>query len=191
MKFPRVSVVVYFLLLAIVLVTAVWLTWNNAHMYPGGPETQSAFFKNYSPENVLNRFNGGQGSYSHGGGHTAGYESVAHDATFQGNLPLCRQKFIPLIDALRDDVAAQLTANGATIVSQIGVAEAGFHFDYKIGKSIGSVAISPVLLVPDLGTQKNGRPDCMVDVQMRIDVAEKWFAKERNLVQVSENNSTH
>ena len=64
---------------------------------------------------------------------------------------------MPLMDALRDDVAAQLVGNGARILSQIGVAQAGFHFDYKLGKTVGSVTISPLELTPLL-TQTMPRP---------------------------------
>ena len=189
MKVPRVSIALYFLLLAIVLLTAGWLAWNSAHMYPATAETQSAFFKHYSPANVLNRFNGGQGSYSYGRVNAAGSDSVTHTANFEGDFALCSEKFMPLLDALRDDVAAQLIANGATIVSQIGVAEAGFHFDYRLGKTVGSVAISPLQLQADLGSQRNALSSCSVGIQARIDVNEKWFAKKSSLTQVSASNS--
>ena len=93
------------------------------------------------------------------------------------------------MDALRDDVAAQLVGNGAEILSEIGIAEAGFHFKYRRGKTLGSVAIAPLQLYPDLGSRKNPRPNCMVDIRTRIDVSEKWFAKEPDLTQVSADNS--
>jgi len=189
MKPSRVSIALYFLLLTVVLIAAVWRIWDSAHMYPASPETQSTFFKNYTPVNVLNKFNRGLGSYSHGGGDGAGYEAVTHTATFAGDFGLCSENFMPLMDALSDDVAAQLAANGAQILSQIGVAPAGFHFDYKLGKTLGSVTIAPLQLNPDLGSQKNPRPKCMVDVQARIDVAEKWLPKGPGLTQVSVNNS--
>ena len=189
MKPSRVWIAVYFLLLGGVLFTAGWLIWNSVHLYPATPETESAFLKDYSPENVLKRFNGGQGSYSHGGGDTAGYDSVTHTANFAGYFALCSENFMPLMDALRDDVTAQLTASGAQILSQIGVAEAGFHFDYKVGKTLGSVSISPLQLYPDLGSQRNTLSNCSVGIQTRIDVNEKWFAKESSLTQVSANNS--
>ena len=88
---------------------------------------------------------------------------------------------MPLMDALSDDVAAQLVGNGARILSQIGVAQAGFHFDYKLGKTVGSVTISPLELTPLL-TQTIPRPNCMVGVHTRIDVAEQWSPKEPGLV---------
>jgi hypothetical protein len=189
MKSFRVSIALYLLLLTILLLAAGCRTREIAQMYPATPETQSAFLKNYTPVNVLNRFNNGQAFYSNGGGDTAGYESVKHTADFEGDFALCSEKFMPLMDALSDDVAAQLVANGAHIISQIGVAQAGFHFDYKLGKTSGSVTIAPLQLTPDLVSQKNPRPKCMVDVQTRIDVAEKWFPKGPGLTQVSVNNS--
>ncbi len=173
MKSPRILIA-----LCLLLLTACWRTWDHVHMYPAAPETQSAFFKSYSPQKVLDRFSNGLMASGGGRGDTTGYDSVAHEATFQGNFGLCSDKFMPLMDALRNDVAAQLVENGAEILSQIGVAEAGFHFDYRIRKTLGSVTIAPLQLVPDLNSSKNPRPNCMVDIQTRIDVAEKWFAKE-------------
>jgi hypothetical protein len=189
MKSSRVWIALYFFLLTVLLLTIGWSTWDHAHTYPATPETESAFLKNYTPANVLNRFNDGQASFSNGRSAGAGYESVTHTANFEGYFALCSEKFMPLMDALSDDVAAQLAANRAQILSQIGVAQAGFHFDYKLGKTLGSVTIAPLRLTPDLNTQRSPRPNCMVDVQTRIDVAEKWFAKEPGLAQVSVNNS--
>ena len=192
MKSSRVSIALYFLLLSALLVAVGWRTWDSVHMYPATPETESAFLKNYTPANVLNPFNDGQASYSKGRGDEAGYEAVTHTANFEGYFALCSEKFMPLMDALRDDVAAQLVGNGASILSQIGVAQAGFHFDYKLGKTLGSVTIAPLQLTPDLvGTLSRSTPqaNCMVSVQTRVDVTEKWFAQEPSLIQVSANNS--
>jgi len=54
------------------------------------------------------------------------------------------------MDALRDGVAAQLVGNRPHILSQIGEARTGFHFDYKLGKTVGSVTIAPLELTPML-----------------------------------------
>lgn len=189
MKSSRVSTALYFFLLTVLLLTIGWLTWDSVHSYPATSETESAFFKNYTPANVLNRFNDGQGASGSGRGAAAGRDSVTHTANFEGYFALCSEKFMPLMDALSDDVVAQLAANGAQILSQIGVAQAGFHFDYKLGKTLGSVTIAPLQLTPDLNSQRNPRPNCMVNVQTRVDVAEKWMSKEPGLVQVSVNNS--
>lgn len=197
MKSPRVLAALSVLLLAVGV-----LIWDRVHTFihqatdliSPTPETESEFLKNYTPTNVLNRFNDGQASYSNGRTAGAGYESVTHTANFEGYFALCSEKFMPLMDALRDDVAAQLVGNGARILSQIGEAPAGFHFDYKLGKTVGSVTISPLELPPHVsGTGTLSRsmphPNCMVDVRTRIDVAEKWFPKEPGLTQVSVNNS--
>jgi hypothetical protein len=176
MKSPQVLIALSVLLLAVGVPI-----WGCVHTFSPAPETESAFLKNYTPTNVLKRFDDGQASYSSGRGSGAGYESVTHTAMFDESLFLCSEKFMPLMDALSDDVAAQLVGNGARILSQIGVAQAGFHFDYKLGKTVGSVTISPLELTPLL-TQTIPRPNCMVGVHTRIDVAEQWSPKEPGLV---------
>ena len=190
MKSPRVLIA-----LSVLLLTVGWLIWDRVHTPLSlSPETESAFLKNYTPTNILNRFNEGQASYSGGRGAAAGHDSVTHTARFDGNFALCSEKFMPLMDALSDDVAAQLVGNGARILSQIGEAPAGFHFDYKLGKTVGSVTISPLELPPHVsGTSTLSRsmphPNCMVEVHTSIEVAEKWFPKDPGFIQVSVNNS--
>lgn len=193
MKSSRVSIALYFLLLTVLLLTACWRTWEVEHMYPPTPATESAFLESYTPVKVLNRFNHGQASYSSGSGDAAGYEAVTHTANFEGTFALCSENFMPLMDALSDDVAAQLVKSGGHITSQIGLAQTGFHFDYKFGKTVGSVTIAPLELTPAepasfLGNSKPV-PNCMVGVHTRIDVAEKWFPKEPGLTQASLNKS--
>ena len=142
MKSRRVLIALSLLLLAVG-----WSIWDRGHTF-SPTETESAFLKNYTPTNVLNRFNNGQASYSNGRGAAFGHDSVTHTANFDGDFALCSEKFMPLMDALSDDVAAQLVGNGARILSQIGEARAGFHFDYKLGKTVGSVTIAPLDLTP-------------------------------------------
>src|SRR5215469_1802503 len=112
MKFSRVSIALCFPLLSVLLLTVGWRTWVSVHMYPATPETESTFLKNYTPMSVLNRFNDGQASYGSGRSASAGHDFVMHTANFEGDFALCSEKFMPLMDALSDDVAAQLVGNG-------------------------------------------------------------------------------
>lgn len=175
MKSPRVLIAFSLLLLDVG-----WSLWNRGHTF-SPTETESAFLKNYTPTSVLNRFNDGQASYSNGTGTGYGRDSVTHKANFEGDFALCSERFMPLMDALRDDIAARLAGNGARILSQIGDARAGFHFDYKLGKTVGSVTITPLELTPLDPARVLGHsrpvPNCMVGIHTRIDVAEEWFPK--------------
>ncbi len=64
MKSPRVLIALSVLLLAVG-----WVIWDRVHTFSptaettfsATPETESAFLKNYTPTNVMNRFNEGQG----------------------------------------------------------------------------------------------------------------------------------
>ena len=188
MKSSRVLIVLSVLLVTVGVV-AVPLIWDRVHKFYPTPETESAFLKTYTPTNVLDRFNEGQGaSYADGRTAGAGHDSVTHTATFDGYFALCSEKWMPLMDALRDDVAAQLVANRPHILSQGGDARAGFHFDYKLGKTLGSVTISPLALTSRIA-RRMPLPSGMVDAHTSIEVAEKWFPKEPGLIQFSVNNS--
>src|SRR5215831_4551340 len=124
MKSPRVLIA-----LSLLLLDAGWFIWDRVHTFSPTPEIESTFLKNYTPTNVLNRFNDLQASYGIGRGSGTGRDSVTQTADFRGDFALCSEKFVPLMYALSDDVVAQLVRNGARILSQIGDARAGFHFD--------------------------------------------------------------
>ena len=75
MKSPRVMIA-----LSLLLLTVGWLTWNRVYPFAPTPETtisptpetESAFLKNYTPANVMSRFNEGRGVTGSGGGAAAG-----------------------------------------------------------------------------------------------------------------------
>ena len=187
MKSPRVLIAIFLLLLALG-----WTIRNQVSVVSPTPETESAFLKNYDPTDVMKRFNGGRGVSDRDRTAAAGRDSVTHTAGFRGNFGLCSENFVPLMNALRDDVAAQLAGSGARILNQIGEARAGFHFDYKLGKAVGSVSIPPLELIPgfeDTRGRNVAQPNCTVDVHTSIDISEKWFPKEPGLIQVSVNDS--
>src|SRR5579872_133148 len=168
MKSPRVLIAISLLLLAVGL-----NIWDRLYTLYPTPETESAFLKNYDPTDMMKRFNDGRGSSGASRTAAAGRDSVTHTAEFRGDFPLCSEKFVALMYALRDDVTAQLVGNGAQILNQIGEAQAGFHFDYKLGKTVGSVSIPPLELTPGFEDTRGGiRPhaNCAVEVNTSINV---------------------
>jgi hypothetical protein len=89
------------------------------------------------------------------------------------------EKWTPLTQALNDNVSAQLTENGAQILSQSGDPRNGFHFEYKLGKSIGTLTISPLAITPPSSIHRGVQlPSGTVEVTAEIQAAEKWFPKE-------------
>ena len=165
--------------------------WDRVHTVYPTPETESAFLKNYTPANVLNRFKDERESLSFESGRTAaaGHDSVTHTATFEGYFALRSEEWMLLMDTLRDDVAAQLVGSGARILDQGGDGRAGFHFDYKLGKTVGSVTISSLELTSP-ADRRIPLPNGAVNAHASIEVAEKWFPKEPGIIQVSVNDST-
>jgi hypothetical protein len=87
------------------------------------------------------------------------------------------EKWMPLMNALRDDVLQQLADNGAEVFSQTGDPRLGFHFDYRVGKSFGSLTIAPLAINP-LIRRNMSLPEGMMDVTVKIEQTERWFPKE-------------
>jgi hypothetical protein len=178
-----------FVLLLMVSAGAFWIMWDSSHQLYATPETESAFLKNYTPQHVIERFQCNEdSSHAAGGGGEAGKDFVTHQASFSWFSAVRSDKLLPLITALNDDLAAQLRLNGAQILNPSGDPRTGFHYDYRLGKSIGSVTISPVSL--DSGIQRAmPLPKCIVDVATKVELAEKWYPKEQTAMQAGLNNS--
>lgn len=168
-----------FVLLLIISAGAFWVIWDSSHRLYVTPETESAFLKNYTPQHVIERFQCNESS-SHGAGRSGGAERdfVSHQASFDWFFVMQPDDFIPLMTALNDDLAAQLTGNMAQILSRTGDARTGFHYNYRLGKSIGSVTISPIALNSGIH-RATPLPKCMVDVTAKVELAEEWYPKEQ------------
>jgi hypothetical protein len=172
-------------LLLMVAAGLFWLIWDSSHLLYATPETESAFLKSYTPQPVIERFQCNNESSSRGCG--AGKHFVTHQASFNWFFAMRPDQRLPLMTALDDDVAAQLHLNGAQILSRSGDFHSGFRYDYRLGKSIGRVTISPVSLDSSIH-RSMPLPKCMVDVATKIELAEKWYPKEETAVQASLNS---
>ena len=87
--------------------------------------------------------------------------------------------------ALNNDVYQQLVANGAQILSQSGNPHDGFHFEYKIGNSMGYLTILPLAITSPLLVQRRAPlSEGMADVTVRIEQREMWFPKEPGTIQI-------
>jgi len=87
-------------------------------------------------------------------------------------------------------MAEQLSRNGAEIVGRTGDTSTGFHFTYRLGKTIGTATISP-LAASNCGgyytatgrAVASSRPEGIEDVEGKISIAEKWFRKDPTATQ--------
>jgi hypothetical protein len=120
--------------------------WDHFHTWYPTPETESAFLKNYTPKSVIERFQEPKENSSHSDhkGGMAGSESVTHSAGFEWQFAMRPEKWMRLMDALQDYVRSQLVGSGAQILSQSGDARDRFHFEYKLGNSVGTLTILPL-----------------------------------------------
>jgi hypothetical protein len=192
MKSHRVLIGLSALLLTVCGLVVVPAVWDHLHTLYPTPETESAFLGNYTPQRVIERFQCNlPSSYSHPSGGEAGREFVTHTAGFEEFFAMKSQKWMPLMNALRDDAETQLVGNGAKILSQSGDSRDGFHFDYKLGKSFGSLNISPLAISSPPPRRGAPLPEGTVDVTARIELTEKWFPKEPGTMRLSVTASIH
>ena len=167
--------------------------WDHLHTLYPTPETESAFLKNYTPQRVIEQFRWNLSSSNSGNNRTnaAGREFVTHTAEFDEFFAMRSQKWMPLMNALRDDVEAQLVGNGAQILSRSGDSRDGFHFDYKLGNSFGSLTISPLAIGSPPPHGGAPLPEGTVDVTAHIELTEKWFPKEPGTIRMAVTASIH
>jgi hypothetical protein len=186
MKSHRVLIGLSALLITLCGSVALAVVWDHLHILYPTPETESAFLKNYTPQRVIERFQCNlPSSYAHPSGSEAGREFVTHKVGFGEFFVMKSQKWMPFMNALRDDAAVQLVGSGAQILSQSGDPRDGFHFDYKLGNSFGSLTISPLAISSPPPQRGAPLPEGMVDVTAKIDLTEKWFPKEPGTMRIS------
>ena len=167
--------------------------WNHFRLLYPTPETESLFLKNYTPEPIIDRFRENEGfSHARHNSGGAGRTFVDHQAGFEFYVVLRREKWMPLMNALREDVLQQLANKGAEVLSQSGNPREGFHFDYRANKSIGSLTILPLAITPPLQIRRNmPLPQGMEDVTVKIEQTEKWFPKGAGTIHISLKSLVH
>jgi hypothetical protein len=161
------------LVLAFIGALTIWqYLYLYLHFYPA-PEPESPFLKSYTPEPAIKPF---IENWGYSGGHSMGTDSVSHHGGFESDVVLRPEKWEPLMNALRDDASRQLANSRAQVLSQSGDPHDGFHFNYKFGKSCGSLAILP--LKPDTGMRRNSPlPKGLEDVTVQIEQTERRCPK--------------
>lgn len=164
-------------LFALVCLFAVAGIFDHAFTYYPTPETESAFLKSYTPKLVIDQFREEKGSSS--SGHMsagAGRKFVTHEEGFEFHIVMRRENWLPLMNALQQDVLEQLGANNAEVVSQSGDWQDGFHFEYRVDHAAGSLTIAPI--APNSRIWRNKPlPEGMEGVTVKIEQTEKWFPK--------------
>jgi hypothetical protein len=155
------------------------------YYYPT-PEKQSVFIRNYSPEPVIEMFKFRNSNSASAGdiGSGAGRRFVTSERKFQGFIALDSKNGLPLMAAMGDDISVQLIQDGATILSRSGSASSGFHFTYRLGKSVGSATVFP-LKMNGFVTRNSPLPEGIQDMTATVAISEKWFPKEESSIQAS------
>jgi hypothetical protein len=154
-----------------------------------GPETESAFLRNYDPQSVAEAFDSHQfpSHWSHPQSHAAGEAFATHQGRFQRKFAIRPEQWVSLMTALSDDVSTQLSRDGAQILTRTGDPRSGFHFDYKLGKSYGALTISPLEIYENSQSPAWNRTlkrTGTVVVVLNVAFVEKWFPKEPGMITV-------
>lgn len=190
-RFPRG---LWIFLFALCAAASTIIIWNFTHILYPTPETESAFLQHYSPERVISSFKSNQSSASshHYGSSAGGRKYVTHNSGFESFFVMPPEKWMPLMDALKEDASKQLIGNGAQILAEGGDPKNGFRFDYKAGHVIGSVTILPLIIATPSSMRRAGPlPQGLVDVTARIDQTEMWFPRSPSTTQIILTDSLH
>ncbi len=153
-------------------------------LYPS-PDSVSVFLKNYSPQSVIDKFKAHESSGFGGGkGSSAGRLFITNRYQYFSQFSIESAKQMPLMAALGEDINTQLVHNGATVIDHDGDPQKGYHFDYRLAKSAGTIRLFP--MGPDPGVHRNTpSPEGISDVIVRIEVTERWFPYEAEATQAS------
>ena len=147
-------------------------------------ERQSAFLRNYSPVPVISRWAIETDGTDAGAGSERGEKFVPSEGERSATFVMDSEKNLPLMNALRDDIAAQLLTDGATILSRSGDAGSGFRFAYRIGSNEGLATLLPLTI--DRRVMRNRPlPDGEREFDADIRISEKWVPREAEAIQAS------
>jgi hypothetical protein len=153
-------------------------TVENLLLISPTPETESTFFRSFTPDDVVKRFACEPGWSSGGQSGGAGIGYTTHEKDFDRYFAIHAKDWVPAMGFLQEGISSQLLAEGAQILSQSGGAAEGLSMRYRSGKSLGSVVVEPLKTVdPDtLGPQgvcKGG-----IAVRLKVSMLEKWYKKD-------------
>lgn len=168
----------WFLLVLVAVLVSVYVE-QARWVYPT-PETQSIFLKTYTPKQVLDRFAAVQTmqvASDRGDGAQVGF--VTHKENIEPTLSIRSGDWVALNQALRDDIAARLTAQGADILQESGNAPDGFKLQYAMGKSEGTVTLEPLKSLPGSPLGPGVSAPGTVTVRAHIQIEENWFKAGR------------
>jgi len=169
---------------AFIVVAAPAIRDQRQLLYPS-PNSVSAFLKNYNPQRATAEFQSDESSQMVSGeGASAGQRFITNKWDFNPMFSMQFEKRIPLMNALNNDINAQLARYGAVVISRRGAPDEGFYFEYRLGKSVGAITVFPVR--PDSSVHRNTPlRDGISDMSVRIEVTEKWFPYEAEASQAN------
>jgi hypothetical protein len=187
MKARRSTVLdLIFLLILVGVIVAGAAIGQLRYRYSPSVEHESAFLRNYSPRPVMESFAFKQDppSTADGVGSGAGGKFVTNERTIDLMFAIQTDMGPALMNALNEDMAAQLTRIGSTIISRSGDPARGFHFSCKDGTSVGNVTLLPL---SDQARSSNNPPlaEGLKEIRASIVISEKWFPQEPGAVRAS------
>src|ERR1700678_3818842 len=153
-------------LLLAVCAGPMWIAWDRAQK--NTPEPKSTFLSNFNPKRVVEPLLANQsfGTFGEEGGGPH-----SHSIGFGWSFSMPVDEGMSLMNALNDDVAAQLALNGAQVISRSGDPLKGFRYEYRVGHNTGTVTIKPLSLAPT--ERRTALPVGMLDIRAQVDVFEK------------------
>jgi hypothetical protein len=165
--------------LALLLVLAgclIWIAVEHERLVSPSLENESAFLQTYTPAKVIGQFKSAKLSQqSVGTSAGAGSGFATHEADFEPTLVINAGDWVALMQAVRDDIASRLAAQGGKILEESGSPVDGFQIKYAARKSRGTVAVEPLRGLAAASLPGTGSAPGKVTINFRIRINETWF----------------
>jgi hypothetical protein len=144
-----------------------------------GPQTESGFIRDYTPEPVIAKFRShhfGADETSKIGRGEPGDTYVTNEVSFQPHFVISEARKDEMMYSLLGATVALLQLTGAEIIGSAGDAEHGYHISYATGQIIGSIEITPHVDSICRDILSNQRlPIGMQRIEVSIKAQEHWF----------------
>jgi hypothetical protein len=142
------------------------------------PETESTFFRTFTPNDVVQRFVCDPGWSTSGQSNGAGTAYTTNEKRFDQYFAIHTSDWVPMMRLVQEGISSQLLLAGGQILSQSGDFSEGFSVHYKSGNALGVVDVEPLKTLDPNTLGPNGTCKGGIAVRLQVSVEEKWYKKE-------------
>lgn len=148
--------------------------WIDSRRIIAGPQNQSAFYRGYDPEEVVERFRNPYEGYGRLSDSSAvqDTEFVKHSKGFEPQFTIESYRKAELVNAIDQQIRSELEVTGTHVIYRFEEPSGNFGYKYATPNGGGSIVVH--LPEPYAVTRNMPLPSNLEDISLKIDLEETW-----------------